>query len=120
MPSHLMHLLRPLTLAERTTHRHPWAYGRGRLPARSSAFVRKGAIFFFRQQRKNCHCHFAGVDLTLTLHTHGHGALYGHGERTVAGIAFQWPAVVRTQGGKPVMEKQRHKEERGEERDKEK
>lgn len=110
-----MHLLRPLTPAERTSPRHPWAYSRGRLPARSSAFVRKGAFFFsFFVSRANCHCHFAGVDLTLTVHTHGHGALDGHGEGTVAGVAFQWPAVVRTQRGKPATEKQGHKEERGE------
>lgn len=52
MPSHLMHRLRPLTPAERTMPRPPWAYGRGRLPACSSAFVRKGAFFFCQQRKK--------------------------------------------------------------------
>lgn len=109
-------------VAERTTPRHPWAYGRGRLLARSSAFVRKGAFFsflFFFVNRANCHCHFAGVEQTLTVHTHGHGALRGHGDGAVASVAFQWSAVVRTQSGKPATEKQRHKEERAEEREKE-
>lgn len=81
---------------------------RPRLP--SCAFERVCAqrCLFYRHY----HCRLAGVDQTLTVHTHGHGALYGPGEGTVAGVAFQWSAVVRTQSGKPATEKQRHREER--------
>lgn len=87
-----MHLLGPLTPAERAMPRPPWAYGRGRLPVR---FYR--APFLFPVNR---HC-----QLPLTVHAHGHGALCGCGEGTVAGVALQWPAVVRTQSRKPAMGK---------------
>lgn len=107
-----MHLLGPLTPAERTTS--PDTRGlttEVAFPARSSAFVREGAFFFPRQRERTATVTSQTRGQTLTVHTHGHGALHGPGEGAAAGVAFQRPPVVRTQSGNPATGSERHRGE---------
>lgn len=109
MPSHPMHLLGPLTPAERTTS--PDTRGltaEVAFPRGQARLCAKAPFFFSPSNRANRDCHFADAGQTLTVHTHGHGALHGPGEGAAAGVAFQWPPVVRTQSGNPATGSRRH------------